>query len=344
MPGDGLLSAPVSIKSPISFEVRVPACDRPEMLRRALQSLQAQTYPHWKAIVCDNSLSSGVRDVVQHAEDDRISYRHNPSRLGAARNIDRCFGPTPLLGADYGCLLEDDNFWLPGLLSLVADRLSQKQWRIILCNQRISEQGVGLRPVSQTTRGGWFCAGSVEPLALRATLLFMEGLSNGGLIWALNSKTDLQVGATVQETGMHEACRSLLIGCPFLFVEEPLAVWTLMPRRETARAAERYRLIGRGMQSIRDFVLRVHGEPLVRVAKAVAARLKLTDRLVEAIAYSGRPVLAGKLRKGRYFIISRAFSKGLAIRLVEEDPCAAFLGTGRPAVISAGDTELAYGG
>ena len=331
------------MKRPIIFEVRVPACERPEMLRRALQSLQAQTYPHWKAIVYDDSLSSDVREVVHCVEDKRISYCHNPERLGAARNIDRCFAPTSFLGGEYGCLLEDDNFWLPGFLSLMADRLSDNKWRVILCNQRVNEHGVGLRPIEQTTRGGWFCAGSVAPLALRATLLFMEGLSNGGLIWALNSEIDLQVGATVQETGMHEACRSLLINCPFLFVEEPLAVWTLMPRRETARATERHRLIGRGMQSIRDFVLRVHGEPIVCVAKALAARLELTDRLVEAIAYSGRPSLVGELRKDRYVIIFRAISKGMAIRLVEDDPCAAFLRAGRPAIIPAGDDELGYG-
>lgn len=330
------------MKSQIIFEVRIPAYDRPEMLRRALQSLQAQNYPHWKAIVYDDSSSSDVKDVVQCADDGRISYCRNFERLGAAKNIDQCFSPAPLLGGDYGCLLEDDNFWLPGFLSLVADRLWQKPWCAVLSNQRISEQGIGLRPASETTRGGWFSAGSVDPLDLRATLLFMEGISNGGLVWALRGDTNLQVGATVQETGLHEACRSLLMGRPFLFVEEPLAVWTSMPKSDSARAAESHRLIGRGMQSVRDYVLHVHGEAIVRVAKSLAWRLGLTDRLVEAIAYSGRPRLAGELRKGRHLLVSRAFSKGLAIRLIEKDPCAAFLGTGRPAVISEVDADIAH--
>ncbi len=330
------------MKSQIIFEVRIPACDRPEMLRRALKSVQVQTYPHWKAIVYDDSLSSDVKDVIQCADDGRISYCRNSERLGAAKNIDQCFSPVPLLRGDYGCLLEDDNFWLPGFLSLVAGQLLKEPWRVILSNQRVSEQGVGLRPASQTTRGGWFSAGSVTPLNLRATLLFMEGFSNGGLVWRLDSETDLQVGATVQETGLHEACRSLLMGHPFLFVEEPLAVWTSMPKSETARTSETNRLIGRGMQSVRAFILHTHGEAVVRSAKSLALRLGLTDRLVEAMAYSGHPRLVGELRKGRHLLMARAFSKGLAIRLVEKDPCAAFLSTGRPAVISGADIDAVH--
>jgi hypothetical protein len=42
---------------------------------------------------------------------------------------------------------------------------------IILANQRINEEGVGLRPVNQTIRGDWFSAGSLDPLDLRARLL-----------------------------------------------------------------------------------------------------------------------------------------------------------------------------
>jgi hypothetical protein len=332
--GNGVFPTSQLVKSQIIFEVRIPACDRPEMLRRALQSLQAQNYPHWKAIIYDDSSSCDVKEVVQCAVDDRISYCRNPERLGAAKNIDQCFTSVPLVGGYYGCLLEDDNFWLPGFLLKIADRLSREPWCVVLSNQRIYEQGMGLRPANQTTRGGWFSAGSVDPLNLRATLLFMEGLSNGGLIWRLDSRTELQVGTTVQETGLHEACRSLLMRRPFLFVEEPLAVWTLMAKSASARTAESNRSIGRGMQSVRDFVLRTHGEAVVRIAKSLASRLGLTDRLVEAIAYSGRPRLAGELCKGRRLMISRACFKGLAIRVVEKDPCAAFLGVGRPAVIS----------
>ena len=66
------------------------------------------------------------------------------------------------------------------------------------------------------------------------------------------------------------------------------------------RSAESHRLIGRGMQSVRDFVLRTHDYAIVDVAKALALRLGMTDRLIEAIAYSGYPAKAVSLRKDRH--------------------------------------------
>ena len=332
--GNGVFSPQNSMKSQITFEVRMTACDRPGMLRRALKSLQAQNYPYWRAIVFDDSLSSEPREVVQGMSDRRISYIRNPQRFGAARNIDQCFSPTRLSDGSHACLLEDDNFWLPEFLSLISDHLGKRSWELILANQRISEEGASLRPASETTRGGWFSAGRVDALDLRAMLLLMEGLSNGGLIWRLDGQTNLQVGSTVQETGLHEACRSLLIGVPFLFVEEPLAVWTLMPKSESARAVERNRLIGRGMQSIRDFVLHLHGECAVRIARRIASKLDLTDRLVEALSYSGHPTVTGESHRGRHRLVCRALAKGWAARIFERDPCAAFLNSGRIPPIS----------
>jgi glycosyltransferase involved in cell wall biosynthesis len=295
------------------------------MLQRAVRSLQAQSYPQWKAIVFDDSSCTDSRDIINSIADDRITYFHNPQRLAAAANIDQCFSPKTTVGGDYACLLEDDNFWLPNFLSLVTAHIGKGGCELILANQRISDEGIGIRPPNDTTRGKWFSAGCVNPLELRARLLLMEGLSNGGLVWRLGGDTDLRVGPTVRETGLHEACRSLLVKKTFLFIAEPQAVWTLMPKSSSARVTETNRTIGRGMQSIRDFVLRVHGQSVVRAARMVAKQRGLSSRLVEALSYSGHPHLARELLKGRVRLVCQAFAKGLAIRLLERDPCAAFL-------------------
>lgn len=315
------------------FEIRIAACDRPDLLRRAVKSIQAQTYPHWRAIVFDDSTSCASRNVIKSFADDRISYVRNPQRLGAAGNIDQCFSSTKVLGGDYACLLEDDNFWLPDFLSLIADHIENDRWEIILANQRIFEEGVGFHPPGDTTRGNWFSTSSIEPLHLRATLLLMEGVSNGGLVWRLGGDTDLCVGPQMQQTGLQEACRSLLVRTPFLFIKEPQAVWTLMPKSKSARATETNRMIGRGMQSVRDFVLRAHGRSVVRLAEPLAEKMGLTSRLVETLAYSGHPHLAGELLRGRFRPVCRALVKGLAIRVSEKDACAAFLISSRLARI-----------
>lgn len=315
------------------FEVRIPAFERPEMLLRAVRSLQAQTYPNWRAVVYDDSKSSAVQEEFAPHRSEQLAYIRNPVSLGAARNIDQCFSPHPRCNGHYGCVMEDDNYWQPGFLALMAEALRTRTVDLILANQRVDEQGRGLRPASETTRGEWFTPGMVEPLALRASLLFMEGISNGGLVWKLNSQLDLRVGRTIRETGLQESCRSLLIGRPFLFVEEPQAVWTLMPRTETARSQEPNRIISRGFQSIRDFVLLADAFKVVDRAKFFALKLGLGDRFVQSLAYSGRPLRAAEFLHGRRELACRFFLKGLAIRATQPDPCAAFLASSRPAVL-----------
>jgi hypothetical protein len=196
---------------------------------------------------------------------------------------------------------------------------------LILANQRINEEGVGLQPVAVTTRGAWFSAGAVDPLCLRSRLFFNEGLSNGGLVWRLDGKINLQVGPSVAQSGLQEVCRSLLVRIPFFFIAEPQAVWSLMPKVETARALETNRSFGRGIQSICSFILATHGRSVVAKAKLVASGLGLQARLVETLAYSGHPHLIGEWLPGRVRVACRAFAKGAALRMAEPDPCNAFL-------------------
>ena len=326
------------MNSPV-FEVRMPTYNRPQMLRRAIDSLLSQTYPHWNAIVFDDFTSAAARDVVQSVDDDRISYKKNMVRMGAAGNIDQCFSPRAMHSGDYGCLLEDDNYWLPGFLCEVSKRIVNPDIQLVLANQRINDEGVGLQEQHSTTRGDWFSDGEVSPLFLRASLLLMEGISNGGLVWRLDDKIDLRVGPNVKEAGLQEACRSLLVRVPFSFISNALAVWTAVPKSHSARAQETHRLFGRGMQSIRGFVLRRHGRLIVDMARPIAHRLGLCSSLVRVLSYCGYPHLAGDLLKDRVSIACQAAAKGIAIRLVQNGPCNEFLETLDDEKVLPGNTD-----
>jgi hypothetical protein len=307
----------------LKFEIRVPAFERPAMLRRALSSLQAQTLADWVAVVYDDSCSAVVRDVVGEVGDLRIRYQHNVARLGAAQNIDQCFAPAPQSDATHGCLLEDDNYWQPAFLETAATALAATGSPLIMVDQRINDEGAGLRPESETTRGRWYPGDTIEPLMLRASLMFMEGVSNGGLVWRLGSGPDLRVGAAVVHTGLQETCRSLLIEQPFPFVRRADAVWTALPKAHTARRDERNRLISRGMQSVRHYVLRRHGRAIVDAAAATARRLGLERALAAAVWHSaGAPAWQWRDAVG---LDLRALLKGVALRAVEPDPCRTFL-------------------
>jgi len=321
----------------MQFEIRMTAYNRPNMLRRALQSIQAQAYPHWKAIVYDDSSDTASRDVVEGIGDTRILYRRNPERLGAVANVDQCMSPVPVFGGHYGCLLEDDNYWFSTYLSSVVARLQKKAWSLVQTNQGFADVHGRRVPAEETTRGGWFHEGKVDPLVLRSTLFLMEGVSNSGLVWRLNGNIDLRLEDLVHEAGLNEACRSLLIGAPFLFIAQPLGVYTIIERSNSARAADRDRSVNRGIQRIRDYLLRVHGESIVRLAEELAIKNGLTNRLIDNLAYSGHLLQAAALARGRGARSSpiRAWAKGLASRLVEDDPCAIFLTSARIPVIES---------
>jgi len=158
----------------MTFEVRIPAYNRPQMLSRALHSVLAQNYPHWKAVVFDDSSSGDCQGIVQRIGDKRISYVRNPQNYGAGRNIDQAFAPKAMLGGHYGCLLEDDNFWLPDFLEMLARRLSENDCDLILANQRFNDEGIGLRNGGDTTRGDWFSDGLIEPITLRASFFLWK--------------------------------------------------------------------------------------------------------------------------------------------------------------------------
>jgi hypothetical protein len=303
----------------------MPTYNRPDTFRRAIESLQSQTYPHWTAVVLDDSTSDEVRDVVRSAGDSRITYRKNQVRMGAGGNIDQCFSPQAMFSGQYGYVLEDDNYLLPGFLEELGRKITETDSKLILANQRIHEEGSGLLEPHSTTRGDWFFDGMVSPLYLRASLLLMEGISNGGLVWRLEDEIDLRVGPAVKVAGLHEACRSLLVRSPFLFIAQALAVWTSVPQSGSARGGETDRSFGRGMQSIRSFVLHRHGRAVVDVARPMAQRLSLSSRLLEVLSYAGYPQLAGDLARGRISTACRGVAKGLAIRVVQTDPCNGFI-------------------
>lgn len=302
------------------FEVRVPTYNRPDLLKRALESLRAQTYPYWVASVYDDSSSGG--EIVTSFADRRIQYFRNSQRLGATQNIDHCFSPADRCGGHYGCLLEDDNFWMPGLLSSIAGYIESHPWQLIQSNQRIWSEDRGLHPETETTFGDWFNPGVVEPDRLWLSRLAGHGISNGGLFWKLNGECNLQVGHTIKHAGIQELCRSLLIRFPFLFIKDALAVFTYMQKQNTARSDEDNRLFGRGLQSIRRFILERMGLEAVR--GLLAEKPHLADHLVEIFAHSGYPQLIQRREIIKPSVL-QAYFKGLALRITQPDPCRKFL-------------------
>jgi len=302
-------------------EVRVPTYRRPAWLRRALESLRAQSHTDWHAVVLDDSPDREGAAVVEELGDERIIYRPNATRLGAAGNIDQSFTPEPLAGGEYASILEDDAALQPDCLRDNLRALEEAGVDLLLRNQAIYEDGpTGWRDTGETTRGAWLNAGPHAPLDLHALLFFMEGVSNGGLFWRNGRGIDLRVGAAVTDAGLQECCRTLLVQREWLFAAEPLVIFTQLPASQIERTVTANRVFARGTQALRQHVLRVHGDAVIAAAEAIAHRTGREAALAQALLEIGHHTSA----LGLSHTLS-TFTKGLLRKLLVSNPVAGFL-------------------
>ena len=90
----------------------IPVRNRPELLRKAIFSVQAQTLPLDELIIVDDALTDHTAEVARSmaADDRRIRVIVQPERkmVGAARNVGWRSS-----GADWIAFLDSDDEWLP---------------------------------------------------------------------------------------------------------------------------------------------------------------------------------------------------------------------------------------
>lgn len=89
----------------------VPSYNRANLLKDAIESTIAQTYPHWELIIVDDKSTDNTAEVVKAyaTKDPRIKYFLNPEKgVSSARN----FGIQVAQG-QYIAFLDDDDISLP---------------------------------------------------------------------------------------------------------------------------------------------------------------------------------------------------------------------------------------
>ncbi|MBT9313491.1 glycosyltransferase family 2 protein [Leptothoe kymatousa] len=262
-------------------EIRIPTYRRPHSLQRALESLQNQTYPFWRAVVLDNSPDKEAEAVVEELQDQRIVYYHHPKNIGGTRNIDLALYPQNILGGKYACSLEDDNYLFPSCLQENIDILQRENVSILLRNQEIrmdGEDGVS-QSTGETTRDKWFQRGIYSPLELYASLFFCEGLSNGGLFWDTETiRTDFTLGdCAVKDAWYQEILRTLRVVEPIYFEPTVGSAYTVLGDYQAAgRGSQLPKFLAtpaknnRATQAILRYMLKLYGKDLVEKADVIA--------------------------------------------------------------------------
>ena len=208
---------------------------RPLLLRRALASLLAQTYPHW---VCelhndapdDDSPRKILAELAPH--DPRISYHHHPENWGPLKSFNRVFagGPEP-----YVALLEDDNWWEPRLLATLLETLQADPGASLAwANMRLWQE----HPVNRWENLGrtiWPADGGsrVRAFAWPQLLQGFDALHSNGAMLCRSGGQPLPLSTPLAQI---ENVRERCLPGRLLLVTEPLANFSLT--LATARSAD----------------------------------------------------------------------------------------------------------
>ena len=147
----------------------IPTYRRPAMLRRAIESVLGQTYPHIRVAVFDNASGDETASVVAElaARDSRVRYRCHPENLGAVRNFQ---AGMDAVDTDYFCLLSDDDLLLPGFFAHAMDRLRRQPGAGFFCGQTVRfnpDEGTHEARPTRDWQDGFYEAGQATFTMLR---------------------------------------------------------------------------------------------------------------------------------------------------------------------------------
>lgn len=256
-------------------EIRIPTYKRPKLLKRALNSLIAQTHTNWIAIVMDDSLDQEGQYVISEINDNRIKYTPNQHNLGCAGNINQAFNPKSLVDGKYACVLEDDNWLKPNFLEANIESLRVNSVDLLLRNQEIwIQEENAVKPTNRTTRADWLENQKIySPIEIKAYLFFFEGASNGGLFWRTSLDSTFQVDKIVTDAGLQEYCRTMQIQDNLVFEIEPLCCWSEMSSEMSLRNGVQNRFFGRGIQSIKRHLINQYHTDIIKEAHSISQRL-----------------------------------------------------------------------
>lgn len=102
--------------------VGLPVFNGAATVARAIASVRAQSYPHWRLVISDNGSTDGSADIARQfaALDDRIEYRRREQTVPAMENFAGL-----VEGAEDGCFVfvAADDYWAPEFLELAVEAL-----------------------------------------------------------------------------------------------------------------------------------------------------------------------------------------------------------------------------
>jgi glycosyltransferase involved in cell wall biosynthesis len=132
---------------PPLVSIVISAYNRPSLLKAALDSALAQTYPQLEFIVQDDSTNENCAQVVRDFADSRIYYTHNTPSLGTADNL--LAGYRKARGK-YFCTLNDDDLYAPQYIASMVSQLENNPAITVAFSDHFMIDGAGAVLEKQT--------------------------------------------------------------------------------------------------------------------------------------------------------------------------------------------------
>jgi glycosyl transferase family 2 len=102
--------------------VVLPTRDRRDLLPRAIDSVQKQSYGNWELLIVDDGSVDGTAEFLAGLAGERLRcFRHHGAGACAARNV-----ALPQARGDLIAYLDDDNMMHPGWLKAIAWGFEQR--------------------------------------------------------------------------------------------------------------------------------------------------------------------------------------------------------------------------
>ena len=124
----------------IKCTVAIPVYNRPELIKRALESALAQDVPDLEILIVDNYSTDGTWEILQIYRDPRLRLIRNKRNVGLFGNFNRCLS---LAQGQYLRFLCSDDKLIPGCLGREIEVMDAHPNVALLCTRgrRVDETG-----------------------------------------------------------------------------------------------------------------------------------------------------------------------------------------------------------
>jgi len=120
------------------FSIVIPTFNRSLVLKRAIESVLAQSFLNYEILVMDDGSTDDTQDIVESFQDQRIFYNWAENSGGPATPRNRGIDSSR---ADWICFLDADDLWYPDKLESVAEEIIRNPDSDLFChNMMLSDK------------------------------------------------------------------------------------------------------------------------------------------------------------------------------------------------------------